>query len=124
MTKKIDDIEEVVRGMSSESSTEQVEQVFSDKIDDPSEIKRLIEATKVKMLAAAEAHEFEDAARLRDEMKALKNAPRGGVKVDYDKRAIERFPRSPGVYIMKGSSDEVIYVGKASNLRARSFSIL
>ena len=54
-----------------ESSTEQVEQVFSDKIDDPSEIKRLIEATKVKMLAAAEAHEFEDAARLRDEMKAL-----------------------------------------------------
>ena len=71
VTKKIDDIEEVVRGMLPESSTEQVEQVFSDKIDDPSEIKRLIEATKVKMLAAAEAHEFEDAARLRDEMKAL-----------------------------------------------------
>ncbi|MGC6416245.1 MAG: excinuclease ABC subunit UvrC [Bradymonadia bacterium] len=37
----------------------------------------------------------------------------------YDQRAIERFPRSPGVYIMKGTSDEVIYVGKASNLRAR-----
>lgn len=41
------------------------------------------------------------------------------MKVHYDQRAIERFPRSPGVYIMKGTSDEVIYVGKASNLRAR-----
>lgn len=71
VTKKIDDIEEVVRGMLPDSTTTQVEQVFSDKLDDPSEIKRLIEDTKGKMLAAAEAHEFEDAARLRDEMKAL-----------------------------------------------------
>ena len=71
VTKKIDDIEEVVRGMLPDSATSQVEQVFSDKLDDPSEIKRLIEDTKAKMLAAAEAHEFEAAARLRDEMKAL-----------------------------------------------------
>ena len=55
VTKKIDDIEEVVRGMLPDSTTTQVEQVFSDKLDDPSEIKRLIEDTKGKMPAAAEA---------------------------------------------------------------------
>ncbi len=32
---------------------------------------------------------------------------------------IETFPTEPGVYLMKGADDEIIYVGKAKNLRAR-----
>jgi excinuclease ABC subunit C len=33
--------------------------------------------------------------------------------------ATENFPDSPGVYIMKGRSGTILYVGKAKNLRAR-----
>jgi excinuclease ABC subunit C len=32
---------------------------------------------------------------------------------------VARLPQRPGVYLMKGHADEVIYVGKAVNLRAR-----
>lgn len=32
---------------------------------------------------------------------------------------LERFPTSPGVYIMKNSAGKVLYVGKAKNLKAR-----
>ena len=32
---------------------------------------------------------------------------------------LDRIPRAPGVYLMKDASQTVIYVGKASNLRAR-----
>lgn len=32
---------------------------------------------------------------------------------------ISSFPVSPGVYLMKGEKDKIIYVGKAKNLRAR-----
>ena len=32
---------------------------------------------------------------------------------------IERFPRDPGVYLMKDAAGRIIYVGKAKNLRSR-----
>lgn len=32
---------------------------------------------------------------------------------------LSKLPASPGVYIMKGKEDEVIYIGKAKNLRSR-----
>lgn len=32
---------------------------------------------------------------------------------------IERFPRTPGVYLMKDAAGRIIYVGKAKNLRSR-----
>ena len=32
---------------------------------------------------------------------------------------IERFPRQPGVYLMKNAGGKVVYVGKAKNLRSR-----
>jgi DNA polymerase-3 subunit epsilon len=34
-------------------------------------------------------------------------------------RLTERLPRGPGVYLFRGHRDEVLYVGKASNLRSR-----
>jgi DNA polymerase-3 subunit epsilon len=34
-------------------------------------------------------------------------------------RLTERLPRSPGVYLFRGHRDEVLYVGKATNLRSR-----
>ena len=38
--------------------------------------------------------------------------------MDY-KEKIEKLPNSPGVYIMHGDNDEILYVGKAANLRKR-----
>ena len=32
---------------------------------------------------------------------------------------IERFPRAPGVYLMKNADGKIVYVGKAKNLRSR-----
>jgi excinuclease ABC subunit C len=32
---------------------------------------------------------------------------------------IERFPRTPGVYLMKDTAGRIVYVGKAKNLRNR-----
>src|SRR5664279_1247030 len=32
---------------------------------------------------------------------------------------ISRFPASPGVYLMKGSDDVILYVGKARDLKQR-----
>ncbi|MEE2757122.1 MAG: excinuclease ABC subunit UvrB [Myxococcota bacterium] len=70
--KQIDDIEEVVRGMMPDSGESlQTANLKMDGLDEPAEVQRLIAETKSKMLAHAEAHEFEEAARLRDEMKAL-----------------------------------------------------
>lgn len=37
----------------------------------------------------------------------------------FDIKKLERFPAKPGVYLMKGKGDVVLYVGKAKNLRAR-----
>jgi len=37
----------------------------------------------------------------------------------YDTEKLKSFPASPGVYIMKGRSGGVLYVGKAKNLRQR-----
>ncbi|MDP1835721.1 MAG: excinuclease ABC subunit UvrC [Chlamydiales bacterium] len=37
----------------------------------------------------------------------------------YDSQQIDAFPLKPGVYIMKGRYDSVLYIGKANNLRAR-----
>ncbi len=35
------------------------------------------------------------------------------------KKKIERFPESPGIYLMKDDRGEVVYVGKSSNLKSR-----
>src|SRR3989338_8830796 len=35
---------------------------------------------------------------------------------------VKSFPESPGVYLMKGPSGEVLYVGKAASLRKRLLS--
>jgi excinuclease ABC subunit C len=32
---------------------------------------------------------------------------------------VKEFPQTPGVYLMKGAAEKIIYVGKAKNLRAR-----
>ena len=32
---------------------------------------------------------------------------------------IQTFPTGPGLYFMKGPKDEVLYIGKAKNLRSR-----
>jgi excinuclease ABC subunit B len=70
--KPISDIEDVVRQMSHEHAETTHSTVGQlDRLDDPSEIKRLIDKSKVAMLAHADAHEFEQAAQLRDEMQAL-----------------------------------------------------
>ncbi|MEE2757121.1 MAG: excinuclease ABC subunit UvrC [Myxococcota bacterium] len=39
--------------------------------------------------------------------------------MSFDRSNLDRFPKDPGVYIMKDQSGEVIYVGKANNLRNR-----
>lgn len=39
--------------------------------------------------------------------------------MSYDPQQIDMFPTKPGVYIMKGRRDVVLYVGKAKNLRQR-----
>jgi len=35
------------------------------------------------------------------------------------RRRIKTFPTGPGLYFMKGPADQVLYIGKAKNLRAR-----
>lgn len=47
----------------------------------------------------------------------------GAMKDDL-KETINQFPREPGVYQMKDAAGEVLYVGKAKNLRARVRSYL
>lgn len=39
--------------------------------------------------------------------------------MDFDPRKVEEFPGVPGVYLMKDGRGQVIYVGKAKDLRAR-----
>lgn len=39
--------------------------------------------------------------------------------MSFDPEKLERFPTSPGVYLMKNSQEKVLYVGKAKNLKAR-----
>ena len=70
--KPIGDIEDVVRQMSVNEGggTNHLKRQL-DRLDDPSEIKRLMDKTKAEMLARADAHEFEEAAKLRDEVQAL-----------------------------------------------------
>lgn len=41
------------------------------------------------------------------------------VSLRFEIAQLERFPSSPGVYIMKNASEKVLYVGKAKNLKAR-----
>ncbi|MDD5486664.1 MAG: excinuclease ABC subunit UvrC [Dehalococcoidales bacterium] len=40
-------------------------------------------------------------------------------KLEYIKASVKSFPESPGVYLMKNKGGNIIYVGKASNLRNR-----
>jgi excinuclease ABC subunit B len=70
--KPIGDIEDVVRQMSANEGggINHLKRQL-DRLDDPSEIKRLMDKTKAEMLARADAHEFEEAAKLRDEVQAL-----------------------------------------------------
>lgn len=35
------------------------------------------------------------------------------------RESLSRFPRSPGVYLMKDAADRILYIGKAVNLRSR-----
>lgn len=37
----------------------------------------------------------------------------------FDPKKLETYPQLPGVYLMKSSADQVLYVGKANNLRQR-----
>lgn len=37
----------------------------------------------------------------------------------FDPKKLEDYPQLPGVYLMKSSADQVLYVGKANNLRQR-----
>lgn len=46
-------------------------------------------------------------------------SPKRLTRAERLKRKVSRLPRAPGVYLMKGRQGNVIYVGKASNLRAR-----
>lgn len=39
--------------------------------------------------------------------------------VSFNKGELEKFPKSPGVYIMKGEGEKILYVGKAKNIKAR-----
>jgi len=43
------------------------------------------------------------------------------MRSDLHERVLQ-FPNTPGVYVMKGVGDEILYVGKAKNLRARVLS--
>ncbi len=40
-------------------------------------------------------------------------------KIQFDQALLERFPLEPGVYLMKNQASEVIYVGKAKELKKR-----
>ena len=37
----------------------------------------------------------------------------------FDKKKLTSYPKSPGVYLMKDKKDNILYVGKAKNLRSR-----
>lgn len=39
--------------------------------------------------------------------------------MSFDPKKLENYPLLPGVYLMKGSADQVLYVGKANSLRQR-----
>ncbi len=39
--------------------------------------------------------------------------------MQFDTTQLEHYPTAPGVYIMKGARGEVLYIGKAKNLRSR-----
>jgi len=40
-------------------------------------------------------------------------------KLEWIRQHIKTFPTGPGLYFMKGPSDQVLYIGKAKNLRSR-----
>ncbi|MEJ2704692.1 MAG: excinuclease ABC subunit UvrC [Sedimentisphaerales bacterium] len=40
-------------------------------------------------------------------------------KTEQMRKHIKEFPTGPGLYFMKGSTDQVLYIGKAKNLRSR-----
>lgn len=37
----------------------------------------------------------------------------------FDRDSLETFPTQPGVYLMKGGNDSILYIGKAKNIRQR-----
>lgn len=39
--------------------------------------------------------------------------------MSFDIKKLELFPTRPGVYLMKGRQQEILYIGKANNLRQR-----
>jgi len=56
--------------------------------------------------------------------RAVRPAGANAQESDALREKIDRFPASPGVYIMKDASSRIIYIGKAVNLRARARSYL
>ncbi len=43
-------------------------------------------------------------------------------RIERLRQRIKTFPTTPGLYLMKGPGDKVLYIGKAGNLRARAGS--
>jgi len=39
--------------------------------------------------------------------------------MSFDRDTIDSFPTSPGVYLMRGKGDVILYVGKGKNVRQR-----
>ncbi len=54
----------------------------------------------------------------------LLNVQNGNSVIDRLKLEVKKFPSDSGVYIMKNSSDKIIYVGKAKSIRSRVRSYL
>ena len=46
-------------------------------------------------------------------------SPQINSKLESIRKHIKDFPTGPGLYFMKGAADQVLYIGKAKNLRAR-----
>ncbi len=51
-----------------------------------------------------------------EKIKSVKVRPFGGLRSDL---GVESFPETPGVYTMRGGKGEILYIGKAGNLRRR-----
>jgi excinuclease ABC subunit C len=55
----------------------------------------------------------------KPQKKPKKKAPRRVTRTERLKRRVSRLPQAPGVYLMKGRTGNIFYVGKASSLRNR-----
>jgi hypothetical protein len=87
-------------------------------LDRQGSVARLLESAFRSLLQAVPAESRGSVEELRRWIE--ESAP----KVDFSRFAfgreyLARIPESPGIYLMRGRSGEVIYVGKAGNLRRR-----